>query len=412
MPPKKEQPLVINKKAILHFELDSLVFEKSAQAVEKKLALMFVKHAWGKPEKKDEKSPVVWKLVQNSISLEPPEDCVSYYSFLEQKFGGDTESIEEGIANFMKTGNPGLKLKTEFDKACRALFLSKNQQDIVRAEAENKDDHSPEYRQLCARLAEGKFQILPHFFKLMMTLRKQKREFAVVLHCKEVLPEVVAEFDLFCAGEHPLYNGRNGTSLVKFDGSKGYKDYQLRAKAVSFGPAGCVFGTLAVRPGESPLADRYREEGLRVCNSVSESYVAFRETLKECCSVLVVEAGQPLHFLSDKVDYNTQDLFLGRSDCAVAGLDAVSGKPLALESGLDLFTVNEFALIRDADLFIKAVEEAARLRQDEIDQLEKGLDSAQDKAQQWKAFQSLSPVEYLNRAIVPLLVPGLQRLDK
>jgi hypothetical protein len=37
------------------------------------------------------------------------------------------------------------------------------------------------------------------------------------------------EFDKFCKGEHPCFNGRNSMPSVKMDGVKGAKDFRLRA---------------------------------------------------------------------------------------------------------------------------------------------------------------------------------------
>ena len=42
------------------------------------------------------------------------------------------------------------------------------------------------------------------------------------------LPLVVWEFNQFCSGNHPCYSGRNGTHLIKFDGSKGTKDFRIQ----------------------------------------------------------------------------------------------------------------------------------------------------------------------------------------
>lgn len=40
---------------------------------------------------------------------------------------------------------------------------------------------------------------------------------------------VVYEFDKFCRGEHPCFNGRNGMPSVKFDGAKNSKDFRFKA---------------------------------------------------------------------------------------------------------------------------------------------------------------------------------------
>ena len=63
--------------------------------------------------------------------------------------------------------------------------------------------------------------MIPSFWRLLMYMKKQKREFAVVFHTfGDELDNVVYEFNKFCSGEHPCFNGRNGCTLVKFDGSK------------------------------------------------------------------------------------------------------------------------------------------------------------------------------------------------
>ena len=47
------------------------------------------------------------------------------------------------------------------------------------------------------------------------------------LQCISAINTVVYEFNLFCNGEHPCFNGRNSTPLVKFDGSKNSKDFRI-----------------------------------------------------------------------------------------------------------------------------------------------------------------------------------------
>ena len=68
---------------------------------------------------------------------------------------------------------------------------------------------------------EGKYFLIPSFYRLLMYMKKQKREFAIVFNTfGNDMPDVVYEFNKFCSGEHPCFNGRNGSPLVKMDGSK------------------------------------------------------------------------------------------------------------------------------------------------------------------------------------------------
>lgn len=108
---------------------------------------------------------------------------------------------------------------------------NKNEEDgeLEMNETEAQERENKIVRQL---LSEGKYQILPSFFRTMVYLKKMKKEFAIVLHNynKEDLNNAVIEFNQFCKGEHPCYNGKNGTSMVKFDGSKGTKDFRFKDK--------------------------------------------------------------------------------------------------------------------------------------------------------------------------------------
>lgn len=80
-----------------------------------------------------------------------------------------------------------------------------------------------------AIFGEGKYHLIPSFFRMLIYLKKAKREFSIVFRTfGEDLNNVVFEFNKFCNGEHPCYNGRGGTPLVKFDGSKGTRDLRIQ----------------------------------------------------------------------------------------------------------------------------------------------------------------------------------------
>jgi hypothetical protein len=58
---------------------------------------------------------------------------------------------------------------------------------------------------------EGRYFIIPSFFKLLMYLKKTKQEFAICFRTfGQDLKKVVFEMDKFAKGEHPCFNGRNG----------------------------------------------------------------------------------------------------------------------------------------------------------------------------------------------------------
>lgn len=75
---------------------------------------------------------------------------------------------------------------------------------------------------------EGKYHLIPSFFRTLIYLKKQRREFSVCFRTfGEDLSLVTWEFNQFCIGNHPCFSGRNGTPLIKFDGSKATKDLRI-----------------------------------------------------------------------------------------------------------------------------------------------------------------------------------------
>ena len=88
---------------------------------------------------------------------------------------------------------------------------------------------------------EGRYFLIPSFFRLLIFLKKSKREFSIVFRTFGLdLKSVVYEFNKFASGEHPCYSGKGGTPLVKFDGSKGVKDLRIQdrhQKALFFRPS-------------------------------------------------------------------------------------------------------------------------------------------------------------------------------
>jgi hypothetical protein len=54
----------------------------------------------------------------------------------------------------------------------------------------------------------------------MMYLKQLNRDFSIVFRTfGSDIDNVIWEFNKFCSGEHPCFNGKNGTPIVKFDGS-------------------------------------------------------------------------------------------------------------------------------------------------------------------------------------------------
>lgn len=117
--------------------------------------------------------------------------------------------------------NEGKIFKSNYDKCFKALKLP--------AGAKCESDISDRLKEC---YDNGRFRAIPAFFKTLLYLKKNKRDFSVVFrtHGRE-LDTTIEEFNLFCDGKHPAFNGKNGTHLVTFNGSKRTaKDMRIKQK--------------------------------------------------------------------------------------------------------------------------------------------------------------------------------------
>ena len=72
-----------------------------------------------------------------------------------------------------------------------------------------EDKTNSDFKTKMEMFGEGKYHLIPSFFRLLIFLKKSKREYAITFRSfGEDLNNVVAEWNLFCKGDHPCYNGR------------------------------------------------------------------------------------------------------------------------------------------------------------------------------------------------------------
>ncbi len=118
---------------------------------------------------------------------------------------------------------------------------------------EHKDPAVLEEEKVKELFRGARFNLIPSFFKTLSFLRKSKREFSIVFRTfGNDLDDVILEFNRFCEGKHPCFNGKSGNPLVRFDGNKGTKDYRIhqfnrglfyRSSELNY-PSTLVMGTL------------------------------------------------------------------------------------------------------------------------------------------------------------------------
>lgn len=111
---------------------------------------------------------------------------------------------------------------------------------------------------------------------------------------------MTVEFNQFCRGDHPCYNGKNGTALVKFDGSKGTKEMRFKDKhqkafyfreGADFKTNRLVTGAARRAPKGENSEDFYHgkvEEGMvNLFKDPIDQYVNILETLKKKSSLAI-----------------------------------------------------------------------------------------------------------------------------
>ena len=104
---------------------------------------------------------------------------------------------------------------------------------------EVKDEYAYNKDPFTEIFKDGKYNILPSFFKMMINLKKLKREFAIVFRSFDSeLQNIIYEFNKyqkikcllkqkirFCEGNHPCFNGRHSFPLARFDGNFEFIQY-------------------------------------------------------------------------------------------------------------------------------------------------------------------------------------------
>lgn len=236
---------------------------------------------------------------------------------------------------------------------------------------------------------EGRYHLIPSFFRTLTFLKKQKREFAIVFRTfGQDLKLVNWELNQFCIGQHPCFSGRNGTPLVKFDGSKGTKDLRIQDMQQQ-----CVYYRMSHELKDAKLLtgmcerisddlDELQEaldsvEEYEDCKLISDPIQQFQhilETLKKRSTMSISddwhhysendrhrEVGKLL--LIDQADYATQHIFFDdnanvEDDCIVDVRDVITKEILPYKKFINRYVVQvePHRAILETDYFVKQIE--------------------------------------------------------
>lgn len=162
-------------------------------------------HAIGQPgDASKEAAAASWTPGLRDPQVDRPPGLISYSELLEDILKVTKKTRVHLKTRFTDPGQPGELYRPRYDHLIQALALPPN----------IELPHAPE------AVGKGRHFLLPSFFELVLSLERAGRDFSIVFRTFGVdLPEVAAEWNSFCTGQHPCYPGvhLDGTSSSGID---------------------------------------------------------------------------------------------------------------------------------------------------------------------------------------------------
>ncbi|KAL4491286.1 hypothetical protein ABPG72_021672 [Tetrahymena utriculariae] len=485
------EPLVNSqqKKLILHFDINKtlvLADTRLRHSKEDSLNLLLSKYAWGRIEQKDSES--YWKLVTNHFSFtKPEEDLISYNQYInsllpeittEQEPSQEKRDEENKQINlkrqlhyntFCRSSSPGMKLKPEYDRILKNISIPANVQEDIKQQIEKiaqqqgkqlfdanqntqrifKSDQEcvyPTPSKYLQFFQDGKYQILPGFYRMIIQLLRLKRDFSIVFHSfADNLYDIIAEFNLFCRGEHPCYNGKNNTPQVRLDGVRSQKNFIINERSMGLvyrysedvNESALVMGTLKRVPKIKHLEDEYEkeleEDSITIHKGIHNIYSYLKQMSLEKGAFALnhdyqfwVNNGQKNQFskplIIDSQNLDALHIFFDDNitegdDCIIDLREAVTGQQIPIKKSIDkyLVAISMLDLLRDPDYLLKCIDTCEKKRDEEIYRIVNGISEEEVKNSEKSKFQLLQESDksdYLRHTVLPLLYPAFQLVDK
>ena len=178
---------------------------------------------------------------------------------------------------------------------------------IIAAEEEGVNVDEDENKDvLFKQFSDGRCYILPSFYQMMMYLKRKNKDFAIIFRSYgEDSEKVINEFNRFCLGTHPCYNGKHNQQQAKFDGTKKNRDYQISKmkkgimyrKSKNIEDAILILGTLEkINNPKGDLEEQYQQKGLghvRIYRGSAKIHLAIMESLRDSCSLFIKDDYEP-----------------------------------------------------------------------------------------------------------------------
>ncbi|CAG9326290.1 unnamed protein product [Blepharisma stoltei] len=466
------------RRLILHMDMNNTVImkdEANGYSLDFTLSKILASECWGNIVEKE--GAKIWKLNFNQLSfLRPDPALVSYDEFADMQYPQKTPEEEPDparrqvlnkenkisycklISEFTLPGKPGYKFKSLFDKMQRCLSIPKpicDDYGLIPTDEEEKKEEDTEEKKIVITDEEdrdiikqlfygGKWLLIPSFYRMIQELKKSKREFSIVFRTfGSELSNVIDEFNLFCKGNHPLFNGKHGTPRLRFDGKSKSRDMIIEdynKGYISRNPGSediLVLGTLNRHPNSEDPEEYHAgamDEGIvSIYRDFPSIQVAIQERLHRTASMAIsddfdywYQNGKQSEYgkllLIDQTDYSTLQIFFDDNIGVDYGRivdvrDVVTGEPIPYKKAINkfIFRVDPYRAIVEADYFYKSIlgceenwnEDIRKTEAGEVDE-DKGV---VEEISEWDKLQQAPTEEYLSRVILPVLLPGLQVLD-
>lgn len=446
---------------VIHFDLNKTIVPldpyDQVRSIENFAADVISTRAWGEVTFNEPDAPIpenatpqekeliqyansTWTLKSDELSFEPIEGLMSFKQYIEKKMprklcttDEEMDAEQHPLEKYDFIANEGKALQTLYEKLIKSLKLPSGS--VVDSELGLHEDIMKCYN-------SRNYYIIPSFFKTLLYLKKHRGNFSISFrtHGRE-LHKTIDEFNAFCEGKHPAFNGEGGTRLVKLDGSKpGSKDFRIHPRQTGmffrFGSdlneIDLLMNTIERQNCEThdQLIEHYGgqiEEGtLNLFDgSIDEIYAVLNDICRKHNSMAIRDDhwrfwlnnknndfGKLL--VIDQSDFSQQHIFF--DDGAVVGPNSnidvrelSTGHKISEKKFRDKYVVRAdiYKACMEHDYFIKKIEECERRRDQEIERLQMGALSEDDNHAEVVDNWDKTNEQYLLKTIMPLLYQGM-----
>ena len=415
-----------------------------------------------KEEEKDEK--------KNEKIEEPKQkEILSLEDMNKKRY---SQYIKE-LCEITEPNHAGFKFRRQYEDMRKKLKVDEKIQVDLGLKSENlkldennikEDEPSPKFNELGEDVdRKDKFKrvfnnsyhnIILSFFAMMIALKKNKQDFAVVFRffgqdiCE--VYKFIYEFNCFCDSLHPRYCGDYGYNKVKYDIEKDKKDFRIDLNTQEFVGVSfrseeekgeqMFFNTLEhpifnnendnnENNREEEIKNFYNEKNKPPCIGYNEIYLNLMDKLRQNCTFVILDDynyykthdnsnGKLL--LVDPYDLDTLQIFfdteIKSNPDKINVIDVITKKKLDYDYVINRFLVNvePYRAIVDMNYFNNKVEECINNRKEELLKMQgKNIfDKTEEEIDTVNEMKKIPKETYLEMTVMPLLYNALTQVEK